>query len=340
MKKVTIALTMIFTLFLLIPSISAHVPISTEDADTLETAYHIEEPTKSWVIYSDLHEAAHPQYFSFHMDAGTRIRMMLSIPVTSDPTEFSPSLALMGPGFTNSSLIPGFLETPESSGVMIFESESAELEYEGFTPTSFYKLIDIDMLAPASGEYYFAIYEEDSEGLFSVALGYVETFTFTEWLLVPFSVMTIHQWNGQSFLSNLAPMIVTLAIGTAILLFRRDEITELQNGVSWIGAIGALLFLGSGVTIFYQIVLAASFAISAQIVVSLLFAMFPTILGILAIRVVLTENWQETRSNQIRLLLLGIIAPFLWAGLLIGPTLVILSAVLAIAVNRGKSGSN
>ncbi|MFW9870401.1 MAG: hypothetical protein ACFFEL_12315, partial [Candidatus Thorarchaeota archaeon] len=178
-----------FTLSLVVPNIVAHVPISAQDGETMETAFFIEEPTKSWVIYSELHEAGHPKYFAFEIDAGTRIRMLLSIPVTVDSSSFNPSIALMGPGISNSSSIPGFLEIPESSGVMIIESESATPEYEGFTPTSFYALIDIDMHAPATGEYYFAVYDESNEGSFSVALGYVETFNLNEWLFVPFSVM-------------------------------------------------------------------------------------------------------------------------------------------------------
>ena len=339
MRKIILALTILLTVSLMVSTITAHVPVSAQDGETLETAFFIEEPTKSWVIYSELHEAGHPQYFAFEMDAGTRIRMLLSIPVTADPTTFEPSIALMGPGITNSSSIPGFLEIPESAGVMILESESAIPAYEGFTPTSFYALIDVDMQAPATGEYYFAVYDESEEGAFSVALGYVESFTLDEWLLVPFSVMTIHQWNGQNLLSILAPMFATLVIGMGVLWTRRNEINELQNGISWFGALGALLFFGSGLTIFYQIIIAALFVANLQIIVSILFGVLPIILGVYTLRVVLTEKWQENRSLQIRLLLLGIISPFLWAGLLVGPTMVLLTAVFAIAKTRFDVGT-
>ncbi|MFW9794991.1 MAG: hypothetical protein ACFFEE_11840, partial [Candidatus Thorarchaeota archaeon] len=294
----------------------------------------------SWVIYSNLHEAGHPQYFAFDMEVGTRIRMLLSIPVTADPASLDPSIALMGPGITNSSSIPGFLEIPEAAGVMIIESETATPEYEGFTPTSFYKLIDIDMQAPATGEYYFAIFDSDDEGSFSIALGYVETFTLAEWLLVPYSVMTIHQWNGQSLLTILTPMIATLVLGIGLLWTRKKELRELESGISWIGALGATLFLGSGVTIFYQIVIAALFSINVQIVISVIFGILPILVGYSTIRIILTEDWQNLRSKQIRLIILGIVSLFLWAGLLIGPTLVILSSVFAFIKTRRVTGIN
>ncbi len=339
MKRFVFGLTILLLLSIVMPSITAHVPISAQDGETLETAFFIEDPTKSWVIYSDLHGDSHPQYFAFEMEAGTRIRMMLSVPVTADTTNFQPSIALMGPGFTNSSSIPGLLEIPESSGVVIFESETATPEYEGFTPTSFYALIDIDVQAPMTGEYYFVVYEPDDGGAFSVALGYVESFTLDEWVLVPFSVMTIHQWNGQSLFSILTPMIVTFVLGLGILWNRKQEETELESEISWLGALGALLFFGSGVTIFYQIVLASLFAINLQIIVSALFGILPILLGVFTIRVVLTENWQSMRSKQIRLLILGLVSPFLWAGLLIGPSLIILSAVFAIIKTRSDTGT-
>lgn len=334
MRTTIFAVTILIALSLLIPTIAAHVPISAQDGETLETAFFIGDPTKSWVIYSQLHGDGHPQYFAFEIDAGTRIRMLLSIPAKTEPATFNPSIALMGPGISNSSSIPSVLEIPESAGVMILESELATPEYEGFTPTSFYTLIDIDMLAPATGEYYFAVYDEDNKGSFSVALGYVESFTLTEWLFVPFSVMTIHLWNGQSFLSILAPMIATLVVGLGILWTQKEEIRELKNGISWIVALGALLFIGSGVTIFYQIILAALFTINLQIIISTLFGILPILLGVFTIRLVLAENWRSIRSKQLRLLLIGMISPFLWAGLLVGPTLVLLSALFAIIKTR------
>ena len=333
MKNHIYGLAILVAVFLLLPSVAAHVPISAQDGETLETAFFIEEPTKSWVIYSELHEATDPQYFAFEMDEGTRIRMLLSIPVYVDPAEFTPSIALMGPGISNSSSMPAYLEIPESSGVMIVESVSATPAYEGFTPTSFYALIDIDMEAPATGEYYFAVYDPESGEAFSVALGYVETFTLAEWLFVPISVISIHQWNGQSLLSILAPIIATFVLGIIIILNRKNDHKELESGVTLIGVVGALLFFGSGITIFYQIALAALFAFDFQVIISILFGFLPILLGVFTIRIVLTENWQKTRSKQIRLLLLGIIAPFLWAGLLIGPALVLISAILTFVIS-------
>ena len=246
----------------------------------------------------------------------------------------------MGPGFTNSSSIPEYLEIPESAQVMILESEPATREYEGFTPTSFYALIDFDLEVTIAGEYYFAVYETDEGGAYSIALGYVESFTFEEWLLVPFSVMTIHQWNGQSLPIILAPMVATILLSIAFLLVRQKEFPELRYPFSWIGAIGAIMFIGSGVTIFYQMTISALFAISPQIIISIIFGLIPLLLGFFTLQIVLTDDWHRLRSRRVRLLLYGLIAPFLWAGLFVGPVLVIVSTLFAsIGVSRSASSS-
>lgn len=339
MKKLVIGLIILLSLSILVPPIAAHVPISAQDGETLETAYFIEDPTKSWVVYSNLHEGAEPQYFAFEIEAGARIRMMLAIPVNADPYVFQPSIALMGPGLTNSSSIPSYLEIPESAGVIIFESESATLAYEGFTPTSFYELIQFEILAPFTGEYYFAVYEPNEGGSFSVALGYVESFTLEEWLLVPFNVMVIHQWNGQSLLMILAPMIFTIILGMAYYLNRRHEFQALENPISWIGVVGALLFIGSGVTIFYQMIIAALASVSLQLIITFIFGLLPILLGYYTIRIVTAETWHNQKDRRIRLLVLGLIAPFLWAGLLIGPALVILSSLLSSGIVFRKTSA-
>ncbi|MFW9957418.1 MAG: hypothetical protein ACFFCT_05045 [Candidatus Odinarchaeota archaeon] len=329
MKRLAFGLFALLTLLIFIPSITAHVPISAQDGETLETAYYIEDPTKSWVIYSNLHEGAEPQYFAFDIEAGTKIAMMLAIPVNTDPSVFQPSIALMGPDLANSSSIPSYLEIPESVGVMIFESESATLAYEGFTPTSFYELIQLEIMAPQTGEYYFAVYEPNVGGSFSIALGYVESFTLDEWVLVPFNVMIIHQWNGQSLLMILFPMIFTIILGMTYLLYRRAEFPALENPISWIGAIGALLFIGSGVTIFYEMVIAALASVDMQLIITFVFGLLPILLGYYVLRILINENWYDQKAKRIRLLVLGLIGPFLWAGLLIGPLLVIICSLLS-----------
>ncbi|MHA2378206.1 MAG: hypothetical protein ACXADS_02945 [Candidatus Thorarchaeota archaeon] len=322
---------------LLTISVSAHVPVAPEPGETLDTAVKIENPTKSWVIYSDLHEGAEPHYFHFEIEQGARIRLKLMIPINHDPSEFRPVMALMGPGLTNEGVAPSYLETPESGGVVIVESGTPNPEYEGFTPTSFLAMAAVDITAPEAGAYYLAVYEPSSGGRFAVAVGYIESFGLDEWLLVPFSVMIIHQWNGQSLLVILSPLVGTMIAGLAYLLMKREDLRGRSSLSSWLAITGGLTFVASGITILVQMVVAVSTVpANPQVVVTVAFAMIPLLLGAATLRIALREDWQLESSAPMKLLVFGAIAPFAWAGLLVGPGLVIISGLIILLGRRQR----
>ncbi|MFX1265574.1 MAG: hypothetical protein ACFFH0_09365, partial [Promethearchaeota archaeon] len=179
-RRLLILLASIALIGLLTNSVSAHVPVAPEPGETLDTAVELVNPTKSWVVYSDLHEGEEPHYFRFQIEQEERIRLTLMIPISQDPLEFRPVMALMGPGLANEGVAPDYLETPESGGVVIVESGTPHPEYEGFTPTSFYSMANLDIVATQTGTYFLAVYEASSGGRFAIALGYIESFNIDE----------------------------------------------------------------------------------------------------------------------------------------------------------------
>jgi predicted Zn-dependent peptidase len=54
-----------------------------------------------------------------------------------------------------------------------------------------------NVTVPQDGDYYLAVYGPEG-GNYSLAPGYVEEFTVAEWLQIPWSVISIHRWEGQS----------------------------------------------------------------------------------------------------------------------------------------------
>jgi hypothetical protein len=91
---------------------------------------------------------------------------------------------------------------------------------------------------------------------------------------------------------------------------------------------GGLLFLGSSFSFFSQMMLALLAApYNWTVIVSILFIAAPLILGVAVLRIVHKEGWESQRSKKIALIVLGIIAPFVWAGLYLGPILVIVAGL-------------
>jgi len=315
--------------FSLIQTTAAHVPLFMEGGHSLDDAVPIENPTKSWVIYSLIHEAAEPHYFYFDLPAGARIRLMLMVPVPEAAVGFRPELALMGNGLTNLSTPPAYLEIPSGAGVMILEPTTPHPEYEGFTPTAFAQLYDLDIAAPTTGRYYLAYYEPSMAGNFAIAIGYEESFSFVEWVTIPFTVLVTHLWNHQSPVGLVAPVLITLLLGFVLLFWRFPSLRSKEHLLTWTGISAGLLFIASGVFLFYQMGLALLLVpVNAQIGITLLFATLPIVLGVFAIRGCISSDWRHQPRQLIILFVLSLLALFLWAGWIIGPLLLLITTII------------
>ncbi len=329
-KRGLVILVAFLVAFSLIQTTAAHVPLFMVGGHSLDEAVPIENPTKSWVIYSTIDEIDEPHYFYLDMQVGERIRLMLMVPIPDGNQGFRPRLALMGDSLTNMSTPPGTLEIPSGAQVMILEPESLIPEYEGFTPTSFYVLYDLDIQAPSTGRYYLAYYEPVMTGNFAIAVGYQEIFSFTEWVTVPFTVLITHLWNHQTPLIIIAPILMTILLGFVLIFWHYPHLREEPQFLTWMGISIGLLFIASGIFLLYQMAIALlQVPANPQIAITIVFGAIPIILGLLAIRRFVLVDWQHKPRQLIVLFVLAISALFLWAGWIIGPILLMLIAAIA-----------
>jgi len=238
----------------------------------------------------------------------------------------------MGPGISESHEhedehdLPEYVEVPEGVGIMLLEAEpSAEPGYEPFSPSSYYYLASVDLGVTTPGDYFVAVYETSRGGRYGLATGYREVFTLDEWILVPLDVIGIHQWEGQSLAFILAPMVATVVIGLSVLVLQKK--VSLRGLSFWTASLAGLLYMGSGFMMFVQMFMALSSAgpdVSAAITV--VFAIIPVLLGFGILRLTLKET--VTARTRILAASLGLSGLFLWAGLLLGPSLAFVTSVL------------
>jgi len=167
-------------------------------------------------------------------------------------------------------------------------------------------------------------------GNFAIAVGYQETFSFTEWVTVPFTVLITHLWNHQTPLTIIAPILLTLLLGFVLLLWRYPHLRTKQELITWVGITVGLLFIASGILILYQMGIALlQVPASPQIAITILFGTIPIILGLLAIRSFVSTDWQHKPHQLLLLFILAILALFLWAGWILGPILLMLASAIA-----------
>jgi hypothetical protein len=312
--------------------ILAHTPLEPGENESLETAVVVPDPTKSWAIYAELHEAEEAQYYMLDLEQGERLVAMLYIPL--EEKGFAPHLVVMGPGISephehedeHEHDLPEYIEVPEGAGIMLLEAEtSGGPGYEPFTPSAYYYLASVDFDVTTPGGYFVAVYESSRGGRYGLATGYREVFTLDEWILVPLDVIGIHQWEGQSLAFILAPMIATLVIGLAVLVLQKKNLLDKLS--FWTASVAGLLYVGSGATMLVQMFMALSSAgpeVSA--VITVVFAVIPVLLGLGILRLALEET--VTRRTRILAASFSIAGLFLWAGLLLGPSLALVTSVL------------
>jgi hypothetical protein len=91
------------------------------------------------------------------------------------------------------------------------------------------------------------------------------------------------------------------------------------------------MFLGSSLSFFTEMIIALIYApYNWTIIASVIFITIPLVLGLAALRITHKENWDQKKSRLLLLIIIGLIAPFVWAGLFIGPFFVILAGIIPL----------
>ncbi len=327
-----VAVVLLMLLAALTVSVEAHVPMFPEGSESLEDATRVDDPTKSWVFYSDLRSEGTADYYVLSMKQGERIFVSLTVPQHYTDQGFLPSMALMGPGIEDNGTLPSYVQVPEGSGAMVITGSLPESpEYEPFSPSAFFELGEISVEAPQDGDYYIAVFDQATGGNYGLAIGQRESFTVDEWLLVPLSSVAIYLWEGQNLLTVLAPPVITFLAGLALMLGASRRRLQPTDAL-WVLATGAgLLVLASAASLIYQMLWSLSqTGAEATLAVTVLFAASALALGLAALRVAHCERpLNKVRpSTRIILIAVGGLGLLLWAGWIVGPVIAIAAALM------------
>jgi len=325
-----ILLVFAYLCLLLVPNVLAHSPLKPDNNESLATATLIPDPTKSWAVYGELHEGGEAQYYRFNITEGQKIHIMLFKSTRSEEREFLPSFVLMGSGISEQGDVPDYVEKPLDARTFVANGEQpAQATFEPFSPSNFYSLADLALNAPATGTYYIAVFESTMGGHYGLAVGDRESYTLGEWILIPFNLLSIYQWEGQSVIFVFAPMILTLLIGVGLMIWRSKKKKTPRTLHGWIGSIAGLLFIGSGATILFQLTFSLTKApLGSEVAITTVFALIPILLGIGTLRLSWTAERKTDLKSRIYLVVLGVAALFAWAGLIIGSALAIIASAL------------
>jgi hypothetical protein len=309
-----------FLLFVLfsMPS-AAHVSLTPSPGNNLSSAVIIPDPEKTYAIYGTLRNPGETDYYRLTLSANQMLELQLSVP---DPS-FMPTLVVMGPGIETRNVPPDSIKAPEGAGVTVFPGMRPESAwYEPFSPMSIYQVSNYSMPAGSPGSYYVAIYSQDQAGAYSLATGSLEEFSPSEWVMVPLDMIKVRLWQGQTLPLIFGPMIVVVIVGILILWSNKRR----RSANAWLAAISGLTFLGTAATIAVQTAIALRSApFSSGVLVTMILLIASLLLGIAAI-ILSTREWPvRARAAMLAIGLMGLV---FWSGLVIGPILAFLAAVI------------
>lgn len=319
----------LLALLLLSPAVNGHVPLLPKGNDNISSAQHVSDPDKSWVIYSML-SPGEAEYYSFNIQKGDRIYLSLLSTADLEERGFEPDMALFGPGLAAEGELPGYVKLPEGYGFIAVQGHRAEeATYEPFGPSSYYQQAELDISAPESGIYYAAVYDNQSGGHYSLAVGYKEEFSFTERIIAPLMLISVYLWEGQSLITIITPWLVATMVGIFVIL-RGPRRTPFFST----GTMAGFLFLGTSASVLTQTIFNLTRApAGSEVGISLFLALIPAILGVTALRLARGEAGILQRSLMAVIGTIGLLAG---SGFIIGPLLAIMASVLPS--KRGRSG--
>ena len=309
----------------------AHSPVFPEGNHNPANAYQINDPAKSWAIYSSLEHPDKGDYYKFTVSQGDKIEIALMVSENPSISGFLPSFALLVPGLAQSDSVPSYIEVPSGYGTIVVNGTNpGKASYEPFSPGWLYELADLTTNAPKDGVYYVAVYDNaHNTGNYGLPVGYVEEWTPKEWILIPYNVHSTYVWEGQNHFVTFLPIILVLITG-GVLLYWRSRQDKAPKGTSkWLAAFASLAFLGSAVSTIYQMILAFGYTgVKTEAIITVVFVIISILLGVLTLLYAVRDKPTLTTRRRIALVAIGLIAFFLWSGLYFGPTLAILAAVV------------
>lgn len=307
---------------------SAHSPITSEtDNDSIDRCVVVNDPLKSWAIYSELQKGATAHYYKMELNDGDKLQLILFIPVT-EKDNFLPSLLIMGEGIEPNGSAPTYVEIPDGYKVKAMPGILPDRpDYEPFTPSSAYYLVEEEVVVNATGTYYVVVHEPTHGGKYGLAIGYKELWGPGEWLMVPINAVKIHVWEGQPWFLVLSPVLVSVVLGTVVIGTKgRGYFSHLP---SWPGIPAGLIMFGSGMMTLLQMVYALRLTtVSGMVLITLAFGFVQTSLGTAILWTLLRNQDGLGIKSRVLVFACGIFGLMVWGGLIIGPVLAMVAALL------------
>jgi len=157
---------LVITLIALIVPSAAHQPFFEDKEFDIDNPGRILDPTISTAMYSTLGKVDDVDYYAFNASKNQSILLSITIPQIAGQDNFTPVMALIGPGLPPGNL-PGNISSiskPDDAGFIILPPPlNATAFFEPFSRTAYWTRQEEYVVAPENGSYLVAVWDEKGQ---------------------------------------------------------------------------------------------------------------------------------------------------------------------------------
>lgn len=181
MRRIILPLAVLLGVALTVTEVAplwAHQPYFEETDTTAAAPWPLADPTVSVALYFTLDRDDDVDYVTFEGKAGQVVLVGLSIPQIAGQANFTPQVAVLGPGLSGGQL-PAAITVPADSGAYRLASVEGEapIFFEPFSRTRYYRRQQERVTLPAAGRYVIVVWsDQGAVGRYTVAVGDREIF--------------------------------------------------------------------------------------------------------------------------------------------------------------------
>lgn len=162
MKSLSFAQILVIALLIFLVPASAHQPFFEEKDFTSKNPGLIKDPTVSTAMYSTLETPDDVDYYSFNGTIAQSIMLSITIPQITGQDNFTPTMALIGPGLPSGDL-PKIvaIDHKKGDGILVLPAPTnATTFFEPFSRTSYWTRQEGYVELPANGGYSVAVWDD------------------------------------------------------------------------------------------------------------------------------------------------------------------------------------
>lgn len=219
MKSRAVLFILLLPIFFIIPG-CVYKPVFEGWDSTFEKPVIVPEHRISCAVYGELKTKDDIDFIKFSAKSGDTFYVQMTVPIIKGYEDFKPYIAVIGRGINERDEVP--FKVPDDYGVIVLPPGPADYFYEKFTQTSYYQGRSIRGEIPSDGNYYIAVFSQNTGGKYTLVVGEKEKFGIIDIIRFPYTYARVkYFFSPPATIFIFAGVILIITAAVKYIKFRR-----------------------------------------------------------------------------------------------------------------------